>query len=282
MNKNFTLCDKKDFSLDNTFDCGQCFRWDKTAVGEYVGVAMGEAARIYEDGSVIRIEASGLSEDVWRNYFDLDTDYNAIAEKIRTDEFMQKAIEFNTGLRILRQEPWEALCSFIISQCNNIPRIKKIICNLSEKLGNPIQFNQADFFAFPDYQKISVLNLGDLAFLRAGYREEYILTAARAVADGTVNFEELSRCSVDDARKKITRLKGIGNKVANCFLLFGLGKTDAFPVDTWMKKAAEFYPNAADGGHFGEYAGIAQQYIFNYARKNMADIEKVIDKMKNM
>lgn len=274
MSKIFTLCDKNDLSLDNTFDCGQCFRWDKVSDTEYVGIAMGAAARVYQDGNVMRIETSGADEEAWRKYFDLDTDYNTIASTIQTDDFMRDAISFNRGMRILRQEPWEALCSFIISQCNNIPRIKKIVHSLCERFGDCVNLGGTDFFAFPPVDKIAVLMPGDLAFLRAGYREEYILTAAYSVNSGVINFDELMRDSADDARKKLTALKGIGNKVANCVLLFGLGKTDAFPVDTWMKKTAQFYPYAADGKHFGKYAGIAQQYIFNYARKNMSNILK--------
>ena len=254
------------FSPVHTFECGQCFRWMPSSKGGYVGVAGGRAARIWSEGEDFCISGSAEDyEDFWRRYLDLDRDYGEIASAF-TDDFTRRAVDYGMGLRILRQEPWEALCSFIISQCNNIPRIQKIVGALCSAYGDAIEFEGERYMTFPSAERIAMLPEGGLDMLRAGYRAPYILSAAREVAEGRVDFDALDRMATSDAEKAIMQLNGVGRKVADCFLLFGLGKLDAFPVDTWMKKAAPYYKGAFDKGAFGNFAGIAQQYIFYFVR----------------
>lgn len=254
------------FNIQHTFDCGQCFRFFPDGKG-YVGVAYGKPVRLETDKNGILIHTDRKDfDDIWSKFLDLDTDYNIIGESLPNDSFTKAAVEFGKGLRILRQEPWEALCSFIISQCNNIPRIQSIIDRLCRLYGDEIIWQDKILYTFPSSKKIAQLSLEDLAPLRCGYRAPYIINAAKAVESGSLIFDELFMMDTSSARKKIMELEGVGPKVADCFLLFGMHKLDAFPVDTWMKKAAVYYGGKFDPSLFGKYAGIAQQYIFYYAR----------------
>ena len=260
-----------DFDPAKIFECGQCFRWDADGRGEYTGVAFGRAARLRRDGESIFI--TGTLEDfetAWRGYFDLDRDYEQIRERLCIDDFMRKATGFGAGIRILRQDKWEALCSFIISQCNNIPRIKKIISTLCREFGDSFSFGDEVFFAFPSAARLALLGEEDLAPLRCGYRAEYIIGAAKAVASGALDLDAMSIGSAADARAALKKLRGVGDKVADCVALFGLHMLDAFPLDVWMKRAvAEHYGPDFDPSVFSPYAGVAQQYMFHYARNNM-------------
>ena len=250
------------FAPKHTFECGQCFRWFEKD-GKYEGVAMGKKLTVWADENALYMTSTKEDfENIWRKYFDLDRSYESIAKAFTGDEFFAQAVEYGLGLRLLKQDPWEALCSFIISQCNNISRIQKIVSTLCENFGEKIEGG----YAFPTAEKIALLELSDLDILRSGYRAKYILNAAKAVAEGEISFEKLESMQTDEARKYIMSLNGVGRKVADCFLLFGMAKYDAFPVDTWMKKAKDHYDIKNYGAHFGEFAGIAQQYIFYYAR----------------
>ena len=268
-----------DFDLAKTFECGQCFRWYMEENGEksrdkaknncdYFGVAFGRAARIRECGKSVFI--SGTLEDfesIWRGYFDLDRDYAAIRQQLCIDDFMQKATAFGAGIRILRQDKWEALCSFIISQNNNIPRIKSIISSLCREFGDKIVFEDKHLYTFPSAARLAAVDAKKLAPLRCGYRAGYIIDTARAINDGTVNLDELAGCTPDTARAALKMLHGVGDKVADCVLLYGLHMLDAFPVDVWMKRAvASHYGPDFDPCIFNPFAGIAQQYIFYYTR----------------
>lgn len=252
------------FEPKHTFECGQCFRW-REKDGRYEGVAFGKKLTVWtEKDSTFMTATADDFEKIWRRYFDFDRNYGDITAAFEGDEFFQKAVEYGMGLRLLRQEPWEALCSFIISQCNNISRIQKIIDTLCINFGQ----NMGDYYAFPTAERIAEAELSDLDVLRSGYRAKYILSAAKAVAEGSFDFDLIDKMTTDEARKYTMKLSGVGRKVADCFLLFGMGKYDAFPVDTWMKKAEDHYDKKTFGGNFGEYAGIAQQYIFYYARSS--------------
>ena len=259
-----------DFDPGKIFECGQCFRWEPDENGVYTGVAFGRVARLRRCGDSVFI--SGTPEDfetVWRDYFDLDRDYADIRRILGIDGFMRKAVEFGAGIRILRQDRWEALCSFIISQCNNIPRIKKIISALCREFGERVKFEGNEFYAFPSAARLAALDADGLAPIRCGYRAAYIIGAAKAAASGEIDLGALSQGSPEDARAALKRLPGVGNKVADCAALFGLHMLDAFPVDVWMKRAVtEHYGPGFDPGIFSPYAGVAQQYIFHYARNN--------------
>lgn len=257
-----------EFDLARTFECGQCFRWNADAGGAYVGVAMGRATRIRKDGGSFYLV--GTLEDfegIWRSYFDLDRDYKAIRCALCIDDYMMEAAKYGAGIRILRQDKWEALCSFILSQCNNIPRIKQIIEMLCRLYGEPVEFEGLTYYTFPSAEKLASQSAEDLMPLRCGYRAPYILEAARTVAGGLLDLEALSAGKAGDALTALKELNGIGDKVANCVILFGLHMLDAFPVDTWIRKAiSENYGKSFDPSVFGAYAGLAQQYIFHYAR----------------
>lgn len=258
------LAPAHELSIKHTFRCGQCFRFRENADGSYTFIAFSRVCRIYEsDGSVY---ISDEDAALWRRYFDLDRDYGAIFRTFPRDDFTRAALRHGAGLRVLRQEPWEALCAFIISQCNNIPRIMRIMDVFCTLFGEPIVSGSETFYAFPTSEKIAGLPLEALAPLRAGYRAKYLLGAARAVSSGALDFQALAHLSTEEAREKVMMLDGVGRKVADCFLLFGLARDDAFPVDTWMRKARAYYPGGFDAAAFGQNAGIAQQYIFYYAR----------------
>jgi len=256
-----------DFDLSKTFECGQCFRW-RADNGTYTGEAFGRAARLYRCGDSIFISGSILDfESVWRSYFDLDRDYAKIRQKLCIDDFMRRATEFGEGIRILRQDKWETLCSFIISQNNNIPRIKSIIDALCREFGDIIDFEGKPFYTFPSAEKLASLRLKQLDPLRCGYRAEYIIKSAQLVADGVIDLEALSLGTQDAARTALKKLHGVGDKVTDCVMLFGLHMLDAFPLDIWMKRAVEqHYSPDFDPNIFSPYAGIAQQYIFNFIR----------------
>jgi len=259
-----------DFDIEKTFECGQCFRWHADNNGTYRGVAYGRAARVRQAGDSIYI--SGTLDDfetVWRDYFDLERDYAEIRKNLAIDDFIRKAIAYSAGLRILRQDAWEALCSFIISQCNNIPRIKKIINTLCREFGSVLDFEGEKYYTFPSAERLAVLNESDLAVLRCGYRASYIIGAARAAADGILDFRVLAGRPPEETRAALKKLHGVGDKVADCFMLYGLNMLDSFPLDVWMKRAvAQYYSRGFDPGIFSPFAGIAQQYIFHYIRHN--------------
>lgn len=259
-----TSVDKLD--LQKTFDCGQCFRWNVDENGVYSGAANSKSLKIWqEDGQTV---CSAHDEDIsfWRNYFDLDIDYSKASLRFNEPEYLKVCAEFGKGIRILRQEPWEALCSFIISQCNNIPRIKKIISMLCTNFGEALEYG---LYSFPTPETLAVLRENDLAPLRSGYRAAYILNAARAICEGSLDMDALSLMPSEEAFAEVKKIHGIGDKVANCFMLYGLHRMDRFPIDVWMKRALErHFPKDFDSASLGPYAGLAQQYIFYYARTN--------------
>lgn len=259
------------FSARQTFTCGQCFRWTEQPDGSYLGIVRGLPARVSDqDGALVLSSDEQQFAQLWRDYFDCDTDYAAICDSFAVDAFTAAAADFGRGIRILRQEPWEALCTFILSQCNNIPRITGIVDRLCTLLGEPISFEQQTLYAFPSPEQLAICTPEDLASLRAGYRTPYLIAAAQTVCSGTVDFSALSRMDTDAARREIMQLRGVGRKVADCFLLFGLHKLDAFPVDTWMKKAAAYYSGDMKQFINSPYAGVYQQYFFFYTRENFS------------
>ena len=262
------ICTQKELDIIKTFECGQCFRWNMQEDGSYIGVAKGKAARLFHADGDTYIECTQSDYDeVWHDYLDMDTDYESIRLGFNGGEYLDKCAEFGAGIRILRQDRWEALCSFIISQCNNIPRIKKIVETLCTLYGNEIEFGGKVVHAFPSAERVASFTLDDLAPLRCGYRAQYILDAAKAVASDEIDLDGLAAADCDTAMKGLLSLNGVGAKVASCALLFGLGHMEAFPIDVWMKRALkEHFAPDFDPKSLGDYAGLAQQYIFYYAR----------------
>lgn len=254
-----------DLDLKETLDCGQCFRWRELEDGSFTGVVRGKVASARVEGD--RLILDGVNEDdraMWRDYFDLDLDYSAIKRKLSAiHPVLADAAAYAPGIRILRQEPFEALISFIISQNNNIKRITGIVQRLCENFGEKIS---GDRYAFPTAERLAALTPDDLSPIRAGFRHRYIIDAAQKVADGTIDLEAIRQLPYNEAREALTQITGVGIKVADCVLLYGLHRLDGFPMDVWMKRAmAALFPDTEISA-FGEYAGIAQQYIFHYAR----------------
>ena len=272
------LTDTGNFSVFKTFDCGQCFRFDPShREGEAYavsGVAMGRHVTFREEDDGFTVIGADEKDfhTLWEKYLSLDVDYGEIdlAVVSALDEegnaVMRRAAEVSAGIRILRQEPWEALCSFIISQNNNIPRIKKIISALCENFGELTIDGRGK--AFPTARALADAGEERLFELKTGFRAKYIADAARRVADGELDLDAVVRCdSYAEAEAELMKIKGVGPKVAACALLFGFGKTEAYPVDTWMKKvAARHFKSGPDPLKFGKYAGVAQQYLFYMER----------------
>jgi len=260
--------DISDFNLAKTFECGQCFRWNADESGVYTGIAFGKVIKLSECVGKVSIFCSESDfENIWQNYFDLSRDYVKIREHLCVDNFMKEATAFGAGIRILKQDKWEALCSFIISQNNNIPRIKAIIEALCNTFGDKTIFEDKIYFSFPSPDKLAGLSVKDLEPLRSGYRASYILHAARSICEGKLNLDSLSKLTAKEAKDALLKLHGVGEKVADCMLLFGLHMLDSFPRDTWIKQALlKYYDNDFDPFVFSPYAGIAQQYIFYYMR----------------
>lgn len=254
-----------DFSLSDTLDCGQCFRFEPLEDGSFHGVAKGRPLTVkQENDNIIFFKTSEQDfEDVWLEYFDLNTDYNQIKEFLSEDETIKKACSYAGGIRILKQDPWEALCTFIISQNNNIPRIKGIVSRLCENFGEKLS---CGCFSFPPAEKLACLYPEDLAPLRSGFRAKYIIDAAQKIASGQIDLPKIQSMPIEQARKLLMTIKGVGPKVAECSLLFGFYKTEAFPIDVWMKRALTYYYKDGFPEKFRKYGGIAQQYIFHYIR----------------
>lgn len=254
-----------DLDLRQTLDCGQSFRWNENPDGSFSGVAFGKSVRAaLEDKTLFIYNAHKEDRKIWFDYFDLGLEYGKIREQIsRIHPVLSEAAGYAPGIRILRQEPFEALCTFIISQNNNIKRIKGIVKRLCECFGDSLDDGE---FAFPSAEKMACLTAEDLAPLRAGFRNRYIIDAAQKVAGGDVRLEKCRYADYEEARRELMKITGVGVKVADCTLLFGLHRIEAFPVDVWMKRAmAKLFPDMTPDD-FGEYAGIAQQYIFHYSR----------------
>ena len=250
-----------DIDIKRTFQCGQCFRWKQDADGVFRAIVKGKqiTARETADGVVVE---SKHSRGFLENYFDLNTDYGEYIRRFSADPVLKSACEHSAGIRILRQEPFETLISFIISQNNNIPRISGIIERLCENFGE-----RADGgFAFPSAKRLSGITAEELAPLRAGFRARYIADAVRRVNSGETDLESVYAMPLGNAREYLKQIVGVGDKVADCVLLFAFHKLDAFPKDVWVRRVmAEYYPNGLPECTRGA-EGVAQQYLFDSIR----------------
>ena len=271
-NNNTYLTITDPFSLSQTLDCGQAFRFEPITDNKWHGVACQRYLEIEKlsDGRFVLYDVSQNEfEEIWQYYFDLDRDYNEIIEIISQNEILKAAAQYGNGIRVLNQPPWETLCSFIISQNNNIKRIKGIISRLCEEFGEKIDGG----YTFPSAETLAKLEAEDLSALRAGFRAKYIIDAARKVANGEVRLDTLKNMSYEDAKAELMRIKGVGPKVADCALLFSHGHIEALPKDVWIKKALQQLFDGDLPEIALPYAGIVQQYIFFYARETKLNIE---------
>lgn len=276
--------------IGKIFDCGQCFRFDAVEESahekEFSGVAFGRFVSFAQDGDTLYIYGSTLEdfETVWSAYLGLELDYAEVSRDILShyeSETLRAAVEYGNGIRILAQDPFECIISFIISQNNNIPRIKKIIEALSASVGEPIELcdearkhlsGRSSLCAFPSAEAICGLGESGLFELKTGFRAKYIYDAASRVMRDELSIDSiLSESDTETAIARLCEVKGIGRKVASCALLFGFKRYDAFPIDVWMKRVAEkYFPELEEfsAQTFGSFAGIAQQYLFYYERWN--------------
>ena len=276
----FTFENVDDFDLNHIFECGQCFRWVPAddGTGDYTGAAGPYAARISYDapGRRLRIEATGGDESFWSRYFDLETDYAEIKKELAENEpGLTEALQYGSGIRILNQDLFETIISFIVSQNNNIPRIKHLTEALCESAGSP--FDPGGMrshgapevcYSFPDPEAVSRLGIDKLREMKTGFRAGYIQGAAQDISSGRLMLGAVASApSTADAASMLVRLRGVGPKVAACTLLFGFGRLDAFPVDVWVKRViAKYFGDGFRAEELGSYAGIAQQYLFRHER----------------
>lgn len=258
------IVSEADLNLDETLDCGQAFRWKKiesdyesTYTGRFLNSSL-MVSQVRAGEFIFHNTDEAQFLERWVSYFDFETDYAELKKCFSEDETLAKACRFAGGIRLLRQDAWECLISFIISQNNNIPRIKGIIERLCNNYGGN----------FPTAERLAAENADSLSYLRSGFRAKYIEDAAKKTASGLINLRLIKDLPIEDARTALKTIKGVGPKVAECILLFGMHRTEAFPIDVWIKRVlAEYYPEG-----FPDFAkknaGIAQQYLFHFIRCN--------------
>lgn len=253
--------------LDLTLDCGQAFRWERQEDGSYCGVAGGHFLHIEkkDDTLIFHNTTKDVFNSFWVGYFDLEKDYDEICGRLRQDSLLKSTVDEYYGIRILNQDSWEALCSFVISQQNNIKRIKLIISRLCRAYGDEVA---KGYYSFPSAQRLAELSVEDFEALGTGYRAKYLEALAKGVAGGEIDLEYIKSLPLADAKKELLKIYGVGEKVANCALLFGMQFYSCLPLDVWMKRVMELYPNGLPKSFEG-IEGIAQQYLFHWARNNL-------------
>ena len=278
----------KNFHIKQIVECGQCFRWEKVADNNYIGVAFGKVIEVIQEGNTVNILNSTKDEfeNIWINYFDLNRDYTNIKEQLSKDIILDKSVEFGYGIRILNQEKFEILISFIISARNSIPSIMKTIKKISERWGNKIEYKGSTYFSFPSPEALRRVTEDEIRETGASFRSKYIVDTINRInenIDDKLDLNYISQLNDDDCHIALQEFKGVGAKVADCVMLFSMGKTSAFPVDVWVKRAMMHFYNAEEGSlnkirifgrdKFKEFSGFAQQYLFYYARENKIKID---------
>lgn len=266
--------------LAKTFDCGQCFRFEPVSMfghkAEFGGVVFDRYVVFAQNhfNELIIYNIGFKDIDIWKKFFDLDSDYDLINKVILENvpsEHMKRAVMYGKGIRILRQSFWECLVSFIISQNNNIPRIKKIIDSLCKEYGRSTTFKGQTYYTFPSASTLISAGVDSIAQkTKMGFRAKYVVQAAKWYTEQPSFFlKEIH--SYEQGLSKLCEISGVGPKVASCVLLFSLGIMDAFPVDVHIKRTLEkYFDSDFDISAFGEYAGIAQQYLFYYEKYNQS------------
>lgn len=271
----------KDFDPKSIFECGQAFRWKIEDDGSYTTVAYNRFLNVRKDkGDIILYPTNRKDFDnIWYSYFDLDTDYGEIKKELSKDETLKIATEYGSGIRILNQEPFETIISFIISANNQIPRIKKSVEIIAKEYGEYIgEFRGEEYYGFPTAGKLSKVSVEEIREkARVGFRDKRIIETANMILNGDVVIDEVFKMDKETGKEELKKLAGVGPKVADCVLLFAFNKGDAFPVDTWVKRVMEYFylgeeTSLAKIGKkgdelFGSLAGYAQQYLFYYARE---------------
>lgn len=281
----YQLENQEDFKLKHIFECGQCFRWNLQEDGSYIGVIKNAVIRVKQEDKTITFQAKceGNLQTIITDYFDLNRDYKALKNALASvDNFMKNSIEFGEGIRILHQDFWECIISFMISANNNIPRIKKIIERISQKYGDKIEFEENHYYLFPKPEQLAKASVEDLRNLGLGFRDKRVFEVTKKVVEGQLDLEKMK--DLNDTkllREELLKLNGVGPKVADCIMLFSLQKFDVFPIDVWVRRVMnELYIHDEKEEKisqkmleelarkkFENMAGIAQQYLFYWKRE---------------
>lgn len=283
MEQQYILRNAKSFEPVHIFECGQCFRWNKEEDGSYTGVIKNSVINVKKIGN--DVEFTGVCDEnikqICEEYFNLQTNYEAIKEKLSNiDIYLKNSIEYGNGIRILKQDLWETLLSFIISANNNIPRIKTIIERIAKKYGNRIEYRNKMYYTFPTPEMLQNASIEDFRGLGLGFRDVRIYETVQRTLKGEIDLEKLKQEeNTEVLRKKLLEIPGVGPKVADCVMLFALNRFDVFPVDVWVKRViSELYFNKKEQTpnvihefaekQYGNLAGLAQQYLFYWRREN--------------
>ncbi|MBC2457085.1 DNA-3-methyladenine glycosylase family protein [Clostridium beijerinckii] len=288
------------FKLKHIFECGQIFRFEEVAENDFIVIAFGRLIEVKEEGNDVIIYNSTKEDfqNIWLKYFDLDRDYSVIKDELSKDVLLKQSIEFGYGVRVLNQDPFEMLLSFIISARNNIPSIKKTVNKISNKWGKEIIYKDKTYYAFPNIDEIKDATLEEIQETGASFRSKYIFDTIKNVYNSKsgkgnlktndaneyikYDLDYIKNLDDDECHNALQEFKGVGSKVADCIMLFSMEKTSAFPVDVWVKRAMIHFYGAEDASlnkirifgrnKFGKLAGFAQQYLFYYARENKISV----------
>ena len=281
----YIIKNTESFEPTHIFECGQCFRWNKEEDGSYTGVVGHNVLNVKKNENEVTITGlcSEKIEELCKKYFDLETDYEAIKEKLsKIDDNLKISIEYGKGIRILKQDTWEALISFIISANNNIPRIKGIIERISKKYGKTIKWQGKEYYTFPTPEELSKASVTDLRKLGLGFRDTRVFETTRLVNTKQIDIYELEKIiHTKKLREELLKYPGVGPKVADCIMLFSMRRFEVFPIDVWVRRVmTELYfenetkiePNNKQilkyaEETFGKLAGLAQQYLFYWRRE---------------
>lgn len=287
MNKEYIIKNIDSFNLVHIFECGQCFRWNKQEDGSYIGVFKNNVIKVkkFQEGIVFTGKCEGNIKEICDDYFDLKNDYLKIKNKLSNiDNNMKQSIDYGYGIRILHQDVWETLISFIISANNNIPRIKSIIEKISAKYGKEIIFEGKTYYTFPTPEELKNAKISDFRALGMGFRDKRVYETVQKVLEGKIDLYGLENMRTSVVREILLEFPGVGPKVADCIMLFSLKKYDVFPIDVWVRRVMnELYIKKEDETKvnkkeletlakekYGNLAGLAQQYLFYWRREKGA------------
>lgn len=285
MEQKYIIKNCKSFKVKDIFECGQCFRWSEEPDESYTGIFGHNVLNVKEEKDIVITGiCNGDIEDICKNYFDLDRNYEEIKKTLSlVDDNMKESIKYGEGIRILNQDLWEMIISFIISANNNIPRIKGIIERMSAKYGQEIKFRGTSYYTFPTIDELSQASVKNLKDLGLGFRDRYVYETTKKIKEGKINLENLKQEPTNEVRKQLLTLTGVGPKVADCIMLFStLKRFDVFPVDVWVRRVMnDLYIHNEDEtkvnkkqiqeiarDKFGALEGIAQQYLFYWKRES--------------
>ena len=277
----------KCFNLKDTVECGQCFRWEKLEEEEntYIGVLKDRVVKVKQEKDTLYITSSNYYnlEKVIRKYFDLDEDYESIEKTISTfDDNIKKAVKNTSGIRILNQNFFEMIMSYIISANNNIPRISKSIKYISKKYGKKVIFENNEYYLFPTAEELRNVSEEEFKNSGVGFRARYLKNTVKAILDKKIDLEKIKKLSTKEAKDELLKLQGVGPKVADCILLFSCERREVFPIDVWVERVMHnlYFKNSSKrirkndileyaNKNFGKYAGIVQQHLFHNVRNNL-------------